>query len=158
MTLFSGQRTCKEYQIPCPLQPGKCILEDWRCDGERDCRDGEDELNCTESTGTKRHHHLTPIYLRYFIDRLLPLQSGVTMTSSNVPNRLDVFLRLGFVMASQSVPTEVTSQTLAVRPQAIRQTTLTLCFFNHPVILRRFNLQCREKRMQRRGQVHLSGD
>ena len=151
MTLFSGQRTCKEYQIPCPLQPGKCILEDWRCDGESDCRDGEDELNCTESTGTKRHHHLTSIFIFATLLIACFLQSGATMTSSNVPNRLDVSPKLGFVMESQSVPTEVTSQTLAVRPQAIRQTTATLCFFNQPVILRMFDLKCREKRMQRRG-------
>lgn len=29
----------------CPIH--RCVFESWRCDGQVDCKDGTDELNCT---------------------------------------------------------------------------------------------------------------
>lgn len=29
----------------CPVR--RCVFESWRCDGQVDCKDGTDELNCT---------------------------------------------------------------------------------------------------------------
>ena len=29
------------------VSSGRCIYERWRCDGQRDCEDNEDELDCT---------------------------------------------------------------------------------------------------------------
>lgn len=29
----------------CPIC--RCVFESWRCDGQVDCKDGTDELNCT---------------------------------------------------------------------------------------------------------------
>nr|XP_033778769.1 basement membrane-specific heparan sulfate proteoglycan core protein isoform X4 [Geotrypetes seraphini] len=37
-------RPCRRDEARCPN--GQCIPRDYLCDGERDCRDGEDELNC----------------------------------------------------------------------------------------------------------------
>ncbi|XP_044138378.1 basement membrane-specific heparan sulfate proteoglycan core protein isoform X4 [Bufo gargarizans] len=37
-------RPCKREEARCPN--GQCIPRDYLCDGERDCRDGSDELNC----------------------------------------------------------------------------------------------------------------
>ncbi|XP_029434740.1 basement membrane-specific heparan sulfate proteoglycan core protein isoform X5 [Rhinatrema bivittatum] len=37
-------RPCRRDEARCPN--GQCIPRDYVCDGERDCRNGEDELNC----------------------------------------------------------------------------------------------------------------
>ncbi|KAM5132244.1 basement membrane-specific heparan sulfate proteoglycan core protein [Mantella aurantiaca] len=37
-------RQCRREEARCPN--GQCIPRDYLCDGERDCRDGSDELNC----------------------------------------------------------------------------------------------------------------
>jgi hypothetical protein len=36
---------CQEYLIRC--KNGTCISKNWICDGEKDCKDGEDERNCS---------------------------------------------------------------------------------------------------------------
>ena len=35
---------CKPGQFECGS--GQCIYDGWRCDGENDCGDGKDEVNC----------------------------------------------------------------------------------------------------------------
>ncbi|XP_069096158.1 basement membrane-specific heparan sulfate proteoglycan core protein isoform X2 [Pleurodeles waltl] len=39
-----GPRQCLREEARCPN--GQCIPRDYLCDGERDCKDGSDELNC----------------------------------------------------------------------------------------------------------------
>ena len=44
--------TCPETLISCynwtsATGGSKCIEKSWRCDGETDCKNGEDELDCT---------------------------------------------------------------------------------------------------------------
>ncbi|XP_073512146.1 basement membrane-specific heparan sulfate proteoglycan core protein isoform X5 [Phyllobates terribilis] len=41
---IDGPRPCRREEARCPN--GQCIPRDYLCDGERDCRDGSDELNC----------------------------------------------------------------------------------------------------------------
>ncbi|XP_072011491.1 basement membrane-specific heparan sulfate proteoglycan core protein isoform X5 [Engystomops pustulosus] len=41
---IDGPRVCRREEARCPN--GQCIPRDYLCDGERDCRDGSDELNC----------------------------------------------------------------------------------------------------------------
>ena len=41
---------CPESFFKC--NDGKCISSSWKCDGEKDCSDGEDEKECTECNGT----------------------------------------------------------------------------------------------------------
>jgi hypothetical protein len=42
------QDSCQEWQFNCGN--GQCIFATWRCDGDADCSDGQDEENCTASS------------------------------------------------------------------------------------------------------------
>ncbi|XP_075696695.1 basement membrane-specific heparan sulfate proteoglycan core protein [Rhinoderma darwinii] len=43
-TPIDGARVCQRDEARCPN--GQCIPREYLCDGERDCKDGGDELNC----------------------------------------------------------------------------------------------------------------
>ena len=45
-TFGKSSQTCNRYEFKCPLS-NKCILNSFICDGDKDCPQGEDELNCT---------------------------------------------------------------------------------------------------------------
>ena len=42
---WDGPMTCKEHHYTCA--DGTCILTEYKCDGNKDCYQGDDELNCT---------------------------------------------------------------------------------------------------------------
>lgn len=39
-----NKHKCEENYFGCPS--GRCILNTWICDGQKDCEDGLDELHC----------------------------------------------------------------------------------------------------------------
>lgn len=41
---------CSQWHFRCGMPDERCIPYYWRCDGEADCRDGSDELNCPART------------------------------------------------------------------------------------------------------------
>ncbi|KAG9482678.1 hypothetical protein GDO78_011370 [Eleutherodactylus coqui] len=41
---IDGPRLCRREEARCPN--GQCIPREYLCDGERDCKDGSDEINC----------------------------------------------------------------------------------------------------------------
>lgn len=41
---LDGAMKCRVTEFQC--QNGECINQDWRCDGDFDCEDLSDELNC----------------------------------------------------------------------------------------------------------------
>lgn len=43
----AGQ-VCADGLFSCPS--GSCISTSWLCDGQNDCKDGEDELQCGENS------------------------------------------------------------------------------------------------------------
>lgn len=53
LSLILAGVSCKENQFRC-LKSGKCIPENWYCDGDNDCgaRDRSDESNCSLSACT----------------------------------------------------------------------------------------------------------
>lgn len=45
-SVFSGQlQGCRQNQWQC--DDGDCIPNVWKCDGDGDCMDGSDEMDCT---------------------------------------------------------------------------------------------------------------
>ena len=45
----SDARPCRVYEFSCGAGSTQCIPVFWKCDGEKDCDNGEDEFNCGES-------------------------------------------------------------------------------------------------------------
>ena len=43
---LSASNTCPDEWFRC--NSGQCIALSWRCNGDRDCSDGDDERNCCE--------------------------------------------------------------------------------------------------------------
>lgn len=41
---------CSQWQFKCGMPDEKCVPFFWKCDGEIDCKDGSDELNCANRT------------------------------------------------------------------------------------------------------------
>jgi len=46
MMIFHCFRSCTEHEFRC--SDGSCITLTWKCDLERDCIDGSDEVDCGE--------------------------------------------------------------------------------------------------------------
>lgn len=45
MVHFAAAQTCADSEFPCN-ENGTCIPLRWKCDGEPDCPNGEEELGC----------------------------------------------------------------------------------------------------------------
>ncbi len=43
-------RTCRVNEFSCGAGSTQCIPNFWKCDGEKDCDNGEDEVNCGKWT------------------------------------------------------------------------------------------------------------
>ena len=41
--------TCPSYHFKCEIT-GHCIPNGWKCDGDKDCQYGSDEVGCSKST------------------------------------------------------------------------------------------------------------
>ena len=65
--MFVGlNHTCDAKEHKCH-DTGNCITKRWLCDGDRDCKDGSDELNCRKSPFT-----ITNYILRFSFMLALP--------------------------------------------------------------------------------------
>ena len=49
--------TCPPGEMQC--RNGMCVNEAWRCDGDDDCEDGDDERDCRKSLGRDGHSAVT---------------------------------------------------------------------------------------------------
>lgn len=47
---LADMRTCRVNEFSCGAGSTQCIPTFWKCDGEKDCDNGEDEVNCGEWT------------------------------------------------------------------------------------------------------------
>ncbi|CAD5215557.1 unnamed protein product [Bursaphelenchus xylophilus] len=45
VSTISTYRNCRESEFKC--ESGRCIPKSWRCDGDTDCEDGDDEVGCS---------------------------------------------------------------------------------------------------------------
>lgn len=44
--VHADMRTCRVNEFSCGAGSTQCIPIFWKCDGEKDCDNGEDEVNC----------------------------------------------------------------------------------------------------------------
>ena len=50
----ANPRACSDGYLDCgPLSSQRCIFESLACDGRKDCSNGNDELNCDNTTCTE---------------------------------------------------------------------------------------------------------
>lgn len=45
-SFHTDMRTCRMNEFSCGAGSTQCIPVFWKCDGEKDCDSGEDEVNC----------------------------------------------------------------------------------------------------------------
>lgn len=45
LLLFAATHTCSTQEFMC-TNSSRCIPDRWRCDGDQDCKDNSDEMNC----------------------------------------------------------------------------------------------------------------
>lgn len=53
--LLADMRTCRLNEVSCGAGSSLCIPVSWKCDGEKDCDNGEDEVNCGRCKPTTRY-------------------------------------------------------------------------------------------------------
>ncbi|CAD5211098.1 unnamed protein product [Bursaphelenchus okinawaensis] len=51
-TMPTPSKECKENEFRC--HSGRCIPKAWRCDGDTDCDDGDDEVSCAAEAGNAK--------------------------------------------------------------------------------------------------------